>query len=284
MKFIFSTGSLYPYGIERVFAFAAEAGYDGVELMVDSRWDTRQDAYLLELIQRHSLPVMAVHSPFRPAFGWGKEQPHLISRSVKLAEAVGASVVIHHLPKTIARISFKVGYRKELRFPNPLVELERPYRSWLEDSYRQLQQSTDVTLCIENMPAHTYFGITLNGYMWNAHDHASLAHMMQFPSLTMDTTHLGTWGLEPVDVYAHWGSKVQHVHLSNYDGREHRRPETGHLKLDALLASMARDDYAGCISLELHPDSLESGESDETVVNHMINSLNHCRRWAEVTA
>ena len=35
MQFIFSTGSLYTYNTDRCFAFAAAAGFDGIELMVD---------------------------------------------------------------------------------------------------------------------------------------------------------------------------------------------------------------------------------------------------------
>ena len=31
---IFSTGSLYTFGLERVYSWAAQAGYDGVEIMV----------------------------------------------------------------------------------------------------------------------------------------------------------------------------------------------------------------------------------------------------------
>ncbi len=53
---IFSTGSLYPFGLERVFGWAAEAGFDGVEIMMDDRWDTHQDAYLRDLVERHGLP------------------------------------------------------------------------------------------------------------------------------------------------------------------------------------------------------------------------------------
>ncbi len=34
MPVVFSTGSLYPFGLDRIYAWAAEAGYDGVEIMV----------------------------------------------------------------------------------------------------------------------------------------------------------------------------------------------------------------------------------------------------------
>ena len=43
---IFSTGSLHPFGLDRIYSWAAEAGYDGVEIVMDERWDTHQHAYL----------------------------------------------------------------------------------------------------------------------------------------------------------------------------------------------------------------------------------------------
>ena len=36
-----STGSLYNYGVARVFELAAQTGYDGIEMLVDHRWDSR---------------------------------------------------------------------------------------------------------------------------------------------------------------------------------------------------------------------------------------------------
>jgi hypothetical protein len=34
---IFSTGSLCPFGLDRSYGWAAKAGYDGVEIMMDER-------------------------------------------------------------------------------------------------------------------------------------------------------------------------------------------------------------------------------------------------------
>jgi sugar phosphate isomerase/epimerase len=59
-----STGSLYTYGIARVFELAAEAGFDAIEVLADQRWDSRQPEYLRRLIQEFGLPVVAIHSPF----------------------------------------------------------------------------------------------------------------------------------------------------------------------------------------------------------------------------
>ncbi len=60
---IFSTGSLYPFGLDRIYGWAAEAGYDGVEIMMDERWDTHQDDYLNHLADKHGVPILALHTP-----------------------------------------------------------------------------------------------------------------------------------------------------------------------------------------------------------------------------
>ena len=59
MNFIFSTGSLYTYGTERCFALAARVGFDGIELMVDDRWDTRREQHLHRLMNRYALPSVS---------------------------------------------------------------------------------------------------------------------------------------------------------------------------------------------------------------------------------
>ena len=90
---IFSTGSLYPFGLDRIYGWAAEAGYDGVEIMMDERWDTHQDIYLNHLADKHGIPIFALHTPlFRGA--WRLEPGETLVRSAKLAGRIEASVVV----------------------------------------------------------------------------------------------------------------------------------------------------------------------------------------------
>lgn len=275
MNFLFSTGSLYTYGTERCFHLAARAGFDGIELMVDHRWDTRQPAYLRALVDRYELPVRAVHSPFGNVHGWPGGKPGLIAHAVSLAEDVGARVVIHHLPQRVGSATVSVGGRRT-RIPTPGLGAESEYRRWLLDGYARLQAETDVTLCIENMPARRFWGRRINGHYWN-----TVEDIQRFPSLTMDTTHLGTWGLDPMTVYDAWGERVRHIHLSNFDGYEHRLPEAGHLHLDWLLARLAGTGYDGDITFELHPDAARAGAGDDKIVRALSKSLAACRSWAE---
>lgn len=275
MLFIFSTGSLYSYGIDRCFDLSARAGFDGIELLVDHRWDTRQPDYLRRLIDQYRQPVVAVHSPFVSAVpGWPDDEPGRICESVKLAEALQAKVVVHHLPPRLGWIWIQTG-RRRFPLPAPGQQLPAAYCRWLQQEYQAFQTTTPVVLCIENMPARRWLGRRWNAYQWN-----SITELRQFPNLTLDTTHLGTWDLDPNQVYPQLHGQVRHIHLSNFNGYEHRRPEDGHLALDRFLAHIATTDYQGVIALELHPDALDAGRPDARVVELLATSLNHCRTWA----
>ena len=271
MQFVFSTGSLYTYGVDRCFEVAAQSGFDGVEVLVDQRWDTRQPEHLKRLIDQSGLPIVAVHSPFFFPPDWPTDQPSLIQKSVELAEAVGAKTVVHHLPLRAGYVVVTTGtWRATL--PIWGWDRDRSYRNWLLSGYQALAARTDVELCIENLPARRFLNLKWSLHSWNTGD-----AITRFPSLTMDTAHLGTWGLDPVEVYGRWRGKINHVHLSNFDGREHRRPEQGVLRLDRLLAQMASDGYPGAICLELHPEALEAGSPDDRVVEVLRGSLEYCR-------
>ncbi len=280
MRFILSTGSLYNYSIDRVFALAAEAGFDGIEMMVDNRWDTRQADYLKQVASDHALPIHALHSPFnRNCRGWGETEFVAIARTAELAAELGVQVVVHHLPMRVGLAFLQTGSRI-IRLPNPFDRGHRQYVAWLNGSYQALQASTDVLLCIENMPSFRALGMRVNPALWNPHSRATLDQIVRFPNITLDTTHLGTWGLDPLEAYDRWGERVKHVHLSNFDGSEHRRPEVGSLRLDAFLARLAADRYSYSISLELQPDALNAGAPDERVVALLRGSLEYCRRAA----
>lgn len=274
MQFLFSSGSLWSYSVARCFRFAAEAGFDGLEIVVDQRWDTRQAEYLRDQIDAYRLPVIAVHSPFWPNVpGWPQDSPGRIVESLRLAEAIGARVVVHHLPLRFGRMLIMGGGRLA-QVPIPFWNRQSGYRRWLNEEYAALQASTDVLLCIENMPAYRRLGRRWNLHYWN--DPRQIA---RFPALTLDTTHLGTWGHDPLSVYRRLQGRVAHVHLSNFDGREHRRPADGDLPLDRLLRQMEIDEYDGAVSLELYPDVIGAGQPDEEIITCIAASLRQCRNW-----
>lgn len=274
MDFLFSSGSLWSYSVARCFHLAARAGFDGLEVVVDQRWDTRQAAHLRAQMHTHGLPVVAVHSPFWPSVpGWPQDSPGRILRTLRLAEALGARIVVHHLPLRYGRMLLMRGGQLS-QVLIPFWNRQTGYRRWLMEEYPELQASTEVLLCIENMPAYRRFGRRWNLHYWNEPQ-----QLTAFRTLTLDTTHLGTWGLDPLVVYRGLKERVAHVHLSNFDGREHRRPENGNLALDRLLRQMDVDGYDGAVSLELYPDVIGAGQPDEEIIACIAASLQQCRDW-----
>jgi sugar phosphate isomerase/epimerase len=70
---------------------------------------------------------------------------------------------------------------------------------------------------------------------------------------------------------------VVHVHLSDFNGEQHRRPEDGGLPLVSFLRALARNAYEGTVSLELCPEALHA-EDPGRVLSHLRGALTFCRQ------
>jgi sugar phosphate isomerase/epimerase len=251
---ILSTGSLYTYGLSRVFALAAQAGFDGVEVLVDHRWDTRDASYLRQLSDEHDVPIRAIHNPFLLVVpGWPEDARGRLRASVDLARAVGAGTVVVHLPWRIAGLLIRrIDARGQSFVPLPRLKRDGLF-DLLTDDLLGYEAATGVTIAVENMPAKRFLGWRVNPFRFN-----SAAGLVRFPHVTLDTTHEGTWGRDPLMLYEELDGRVAHVHLSNYDGREHRAPQDGQLPLGRLLRRLAVDGYQGAISVEVNPAVLSA--------------------------
>jgi sugar phosphate isomerase/epimerase len=269
-----STGTLYTYGVARVFELAAEAGYDAIELLADHRPDSRQPGYLRRLSADFGLPIAAVHSPFVfQVADWPSDQLGRLRRTVTLAQEVGAGTVVTHLPFRFSAIMGHLYGARSRRFTLPVLLPGRsPYYHFLGNGQvAQLEAETGVIVAVENMPARRVLGRRVNAYWYN-----NPAELVRFPHLTLDTTHLGTWGMDPLAVYEQLREQVAHVHLSNFDGREHRSPPDGHLPLAELLRLLARDGYQGTITIEGHPDAFDAEDELKCLVA-LRRALDFCR-------
>ena len=269
-----STGSLYTYGLARVFELAAQVGYDGIEVLVDQRPDTRDPDYLRRLSAEHDLPIVALHSPFaRNVPGWPSDQMGRLERTVALAQALEVPVVVTHLPYRLAGLTLEWHGVRSGRLLLPLPWFQRgPYYHLLaEGGLAEMEGKFGVAIAVENMPDRRILGTSLPAYWFNHPE-----RMADFPHVTLDTTHVGTWGADLLAVYEQLKGRIVHVHLSNFDGREHRLPESGRLPLGELLQRLARDGYAGAVSLEVGPEVLEA-EDEARVRAHLRRAVRFCR-------
>ncbi len=268
-----STGSLYTYGTRRVFELAGEIGFDGLEVLVDRRPDTFQPHYLRHLMQEQGLPILALHSPFLPAPSWERGNLACVRRTVALAQEVGAEVVIAHLPPRISHILVQFLWREGHHAVLPVPwGGDREWLAFIQDSLAQLEEAAGVTIAVENMPARRFGPFRLNGRWLN-----TAQEMEIIPHITLDTTHLGTWGQDPLAFYERLKDRIAHVHLSNFNGEEHRLLDDGHLPLAQLLERLSADGYGGLITLETNPNALEA-EDEEQVRRNLHRNLDFCRQ------
>ena len=272
---VLSTGSLYNYGIYRVFGMAAETGYDGIEVLVDGKWDSRDPSYLRSLSTEFKLPITALHSPFvRDVQGWPRDELERLKRTVALAKELDVPVVVSHLPLRFCGVVGQLHFLGHHRFFLPFPWLRRePYYHFIRaGQLMELESSSGVTIGLENMPALHLVGFPVNAYWFNRP-----GELASFPHLTLDTAHLGTWGINPVDVYEQLKERIVHIHLSNFDGRDHRSPPDGQLPLAELLRRLAQSKYKGAISVESAPDALNAEEEKKCRVA-LKRALTFCRK------
>jgi sugar phosphate isomerase/epimerase len=277
-----STGSLYTYGIARVFELAAQAGFDGVEVLMDHRWDGRHPAYLRRVSRDTGMPIVAVHNPFVPHVpGWPTDSLGRLRASAAVAREVGARVVVAHLPMRMLAIKVELfGARlKPLLLPVPWPLRDGDYRRLFLHDLPAFEAAEGVRVGVENMPAKHLLGFRVDFHAFN-----NLEALDGFPHLTLDTTHLATWGLDVVEIYRRWKGRVIHVHLSNFSGgSEHLLPSRGQVPVADLLRLLAEDDYAGGVSVELHPEALEA-EDEGKVLAHLRRELAFCREMIALRA
>ena len=248
---IFSTGSLYPFGLERIHGWISEAGYDGVEIMMDERWDTHQEDYLRDLAERHGLPILALHPPLRRG-AWGLDPEETLVRVARLARGIDVPVVVAHPPPP-----------------------GRPLERWKARSLREAREQ-GVVVAVENMPKSRAAG------MFSARRKSCYLpeHLADVGDVTLDTSHAGASKVDILRAHSVLASQLRHVHLSDSNleaGRdEHRLPGKGRLPLKPLLAALGTSGYAGAVSLELKPWPLGTPDP-EAILKRMRAALEFTR-------
>lgn len=270
-ELVLSTGSLYTLALDRVFELASATGYDGVELLVDWRLDSFEVPYLQRLSERWGIPISSVHTPFAERVdGWPETPEGRVERTVELTEQLRARTVVAHTPERWHVISLRSTFsQRVLRWvvPWPNGSGER-YARWLQEELPALQRKTAVRIAVENMPARRVLGQRVAGYRFSR-----IEDLERWPYLVLDTTHWGTWGMDPNEAYKALRERIIHVHLSNYDGKEHRLPFSGRLKLEELLRRLREDAYSGIVAIELEPGAVGQGDWSDGHLREVLGEV-----------
>jgi len=246
LKISLSSGSLFTLPIKRAFELAAEAEFDGVELIINQDFQWVNPVKLVRSLQAIA-PINSIHAPFMPLEGWGGPI-HSLFQSIELAADTGIPLVNFHPPSWLG---LEVGFWRWL------------YR--IRDFQKEVGLDGQVLVTIENMPWVGRHKINPN-ILSSTHDMINFIHEHNL-YLTFDTTHMGSGKANFInDFYLFYGSgRIRNIHFSDYGfGREHLIPGHGRLPLTRFLNHLKNTDYQGCVTLEVSPH--EFPKNEETIL------------------
>lgn len=226
-----STASVYPESTEHAFAYAAELGYDAVEVMVGIDATSQQIPAVRRLVEQSGVPVCAVHAPcllFTQRV-WGLEPWGKLERSAEMAAEVGADVVVVHPP----------------------FRWQKEYASGFVEGIAALEASTGLAFAVENM------------YPWRAAARRSMQMYLpgidpsgeDYANMTLDLSHAAVARQDALAMSERMGSRLRHVHLTDGSGSprdEHLVPGRGRMRASAVCRRLAERGFDGNVVLEIN--------------------------------
>lgn len=253
-----STASAYPESTAHGFAYAAQLGYDAVEVMVGIDALSQQTSAVQQLAEHHGVPVCAVHAPcllFTQRV-WGTEPWGKLERSAEMAAAVGAEVVVVHPP----------------------FRWQKEYAAGFVDGIAALEQKTGIHFAVENMypwRASSKRGMEMYLPGWDPSEE-SYAHT------TIDLSHAAIAGSDVVEMAHRMGERLRHVHLTDGSGSakdEHLVPGRGVMDAKGFLEHVAETGFAGDVVVEINTRKATTREQREA---DLRDSLAFAREYFRV--
>ncbi|WP_280333006.1 sugar phosphate isomerase/epimerase family protein [Nocardia wallacei] len=244
-----STASVYPENTEAAFRYAAELGYDGVELMVWAEPASQSITTVEDYARRYSMPVLAVHAPclLISQRVWGADPIAKLERSVRTAEVLGASTVVVHPP----------------------FRWQRRYADGFAAQVRRLEEHSAVAVAVENMfpmRADTLFGRRTGsarrlerrggpGLSLTAFSPSCDPTDTGFDNYTLDLSHTATAGVDPLALAARMGDNLAHLHLADGTGAahdEHLVPGEGNQPCAEVCEALVHNGFHGHAVIEVN--------------------------------
>jgi sugar phosphate isomerase/epimerase len=253
VSFGLSTASVYPEGVAHAFRYAAQLGYDSVEVMVAIDEISQSPARVRALSEYYEVPVCAVHAPclLITQRVWGTEPWAKLERSAEMATTLGADVVVVHPP----------------------FRWQRDYARGFVEGIEDLERRTGVVFAVENM------------YPWRATARRDVKVYQpgwdpteeRYAHTTLDVSHAATAQADVLDMARRLGERLSHVHITDGSGSakdEHLVPGRGSQPCGELLGHLAGSGFDGHVVAEINTRKAGSRRAREA---DLLESLAFCR-------
>ena len=223
MRVLASSGPLFARPLDWSFAVLAEAGFDGVELMVTQDPTTQDAGRVASTAEQEGIGVPVVHGPFLLVTRRVFDTDPVVEarRSLELASGVGADLMIVHPP-----------YR-----------WQRGFHRWLVHGSEREAGALGTRVGVENL-----YPVTVGSRPVRFHRYTDPHHLAPFRHVVLDTSHFGVAGVDIIAAYTQLRDQAAHLHVSDYrgGGRDSHAP-LGHglLPLAGFLHAVAAAEREG---------------------------------------
>ena len=236
-----STACAYPESTANAFEMAALLGYDGVEVMVWTDPVSQDVEALARLSDYHQVPILAIHAPCLIVTQrvWGTDPWIKLVKAKEAAERLGAEAVVVHPP----------------------FRWQRDYVRQFVGGIQQMESETAVRFAVENMFPLRARGreISPYGLDWDPTDEG-------FLDFTLDLSHTSVSQSDAMEMRRAMGDRLTHIHIADGVGSardEHLVPGRGDQPCAELLESLAREDFAGLVVVEVNTRGCEDRDERE---------------------
>ncbi len=243
MKLSFSTASFYHLPLRFTLGLARDLGFDGVELVVGPEYILRGQRGTQDLCNRLGVKTLSLHPPLRKMPGWPISHTRNLTRTVAEARAFGCEVVVIH-----ATDAWKEGNRRWREYAAAM-------QAALKAEGPPITIAVEISQMLERGPYQAMYDV--DTVLRFVEDQGGQV------GITLDTAHTGANGDDLLELYARVRPRLRNIHLSDWVMRggkhlTHLAPGEGALPLSAFLRELARDGYAGLVTLEVSPIHLHA--------------------------
>lgn len=221
--------SVYPESLSSAFELASVLGYDGIELMIGIDPVSTDLDYVEKMRDYHQVAVSSIHAPVLLVTQnvWGNDHWEKLRRTIAAADRLDADVVVVHPP----------------------FRWQGEYASGFVDGLADLQKTTKVKLCVENMyPWRVPANVAIYLPSWDPTD-------FDFEFLTLDLSHAATAQVQSLDYVQNWGTRLHHLHLSDGSSSakdDHFFPGEGNQRPWEVVKALVGRGFSGHIVHEIN--------------------------------
>ncbi len=243
MKLSFSTASFYHLPLRFTLDVARGLGFDGVELVVGPEYLLRGQRAIQELCRAQAVKPLSLHPPLLRLPGWPTNHTRSIARTVAEARAFGCEVAVIHASDAWQEGNrrwreYAAAMKAALETPGSPLTIAVEISQFTRRTRRQAMDDVDSVLRF-------------------------VEDQGQQVGVTLDTAHTGANGDDLLALYAKLRMRLRNIHLSDWiiragKHRTHLAPGEGALPLAEFLGALARDGYAGLVTLEVSPYHLRA--------------------------